>query len=154
MHRPHKTFVHMKKLSSLVALGLLIATTSAQNNVCFTVGSNPNSSDPALSSFTKYVDVFGCSVYAESTVPDEKVLHAAAIWAELIDNDEDGIVDDPALLAELVANEAMMPVFAADGNAAMTSVLKIIIMEWSCCCTLANRNESKYSGLLGLRRNS
>jgi len=111
----------MKKLSSLVALGLLIATTSAQNNVCFTVVSNPNSSDPALSSFTKYVDVFGCSVYAESTVPDEKVLHAAAIWAELIDNDEDGIVDDPALLTELIANDAMMPVFAADGNAAMTT---------------------------------
>ena len=109
----------MKKLSSIVALGLLIATTSAQNNVCFTVVSNPNSSDPALSSFTKYVDVFGCSVYAESSVPDEKVLHAAAIWAELIDNDEDGIVDDPALLAELVANEAMMPVFAADENPAM-----------------------------------
>ncbi len=111
----------MKKLSSLVILPFLIATTSAQNNVCFTVEANPAPSNPALSSFTKYIDVFGCSVYAESTVPDEKVLHAAAIWAELIDNDEDGVVDDPALLAELVANEAMMPVFAADGNAAMTT---------------------------------
>lgn len=111
----------MKKLSSLAVLVLLIATTSGQNNVCFSIEANPTPSDPALSSFTKYVDVFGCSVYAEGTVPDEKVLHAAAIWAELIDNDEDGVVDDPALLAELVANEAMMPVFAADGNAAMTT---------------------------------
>ena len=116
----YKTSI-MKKLSSLVIGGLLVLTVNAQNNVCFTVEANPNSSDLALSSFTKYVDVFGCSIYAESTVPDEKVLHAAAIWAELIDNDEDGIVDDPALLAELVANEAMMPVFAADGNAAMTT---------------------------------
>ena len=81
----------MKKLSSLVILPFLIATTSAQNNVCFTVEANPAPSNPALSSFTKYIDVFGCSVYAESTVPDEKVLHAAAIWAELIDNDEDGV---------------------------------------------------------------
>lgn len=108
------------KIKFILAISLLFtAAISAQNNVCFTVVSNPNLSDPALSSFTKYVDVFGCSVYAESTVPDEKVLHAAAIWAELIDNDEDGVVDDPALLAELVANEAMMPVFAADENPAM-----------------------------------
>jgi hypothetical protein len=111
----------MKNLSSLVIAGLLPLAVSAQNNVCFTVEANPNSSDLALSSFTKYVDVFGCSIYAESTVPDEKVLHAAAIWAELIDNDEDGIVDDPALLAELIANQAMMPIFASDGNAAMTT---------------------------------
>jgi hypothetical protein len=111
----------IKKLSPLVIAGLLPLAVSAQNNVCFTVEANPNSSDLALSSFTKYVDVFGCSIYAESTVPDEKVLHAAAIWAELIDNDEDGIVDDPALLAELIANQAMMPIFASDGNAAMTT---------------------------------
>ena len=109
----------MKKLSPLVIAGLLTLTVSAQNNVCFTVEANPNLSDLALSSFTKYVDVFGCSIYAENTVPDEKVLHAAAIWAELIDNNEDGIVDDPALLAELIANDAMMPVFTADENAAM-----------------------------------
>jgi hypothetical protein len=109
----------MKKLSTLVIGALFAVTVNAQNNVCFTVQANPNSSVLALSSFTKYVDVFGCSIYAESTVSDEKVLHAAAIWAELIDNDEDGIVDDPALLAELIANEAMMPVFAADENPAM-----------------------------------
>jgi len=111
----------MKKVSTLVICALLALTINAQNNVCFTIQANPNSSVLALSAFTKYVDVFGCSIYAESTVSDEKVLHAAAIWAELIDNDEDGIVDDPVLLAELVANEAMMPVFAADGNAAMTT---------------------------------
>jgi hypothetical protein len=109
----------MKKLSTLVIGALFAVTVNAQNNVCFPVQANPNSSVLALSSFTKYVDVFGCSIYAESTVPDEKVLHAAAIWAELIDNDEDGVVDDPVLLAELVANEAMMPVFAADENPAM-----------------------------------
>jgi hypothetical protein len=93
----------------------------AQNSVCFTIDSNPNTSDPALAVFSKYVDVFGCSIYAESTVADEAVLHAAAVWAELIDNDEDGIVDDPLLLAELQANDALMPIFETDGNAAMTT---------------------------------
>ena len=119
----------MKKLSSLV-IGAIICRNSQCPEQCLFHGSGQPQSQTvlALSSFTKYVDVFGCSVYAESTVPDEKVLHAAAIWAELIDNDEDGIVDDPALLAELVANEAMMPVFAADENAAMLAFL-IIIME-------------------------
>lgn len=95
----------------------------AQNTVCFNIVANPNASDPALGVFTKYVDVFGCGIYAESSVPDDKVLHAAAVWAELIDNNEDGIVDDPALLAELQSKQALMPIFQADGNAAMNSFM-------------------------------
>jgi len=102
----------------LINLGLF-----AQNNVCFTIESNPNSSDPALTVFTKYVDVYGCGIYAESTVPDEKVLHVAAIWAELIDNNEDGIIDDPDLLTELLNNEAIMPIFAQDENASMQTFM-------------------------------
>ena len=95
----------------------------AQNTVCFNIVANPNASDPALGLFTKYVDVFGCGIYAESSVSDEKVLHAAAVWAELIDNNEDGIVDDPALLAELQSKQALMPIFQTDGNAAMISFM-------------------------------
>lgn len=105
---------------SLITLALT-STLSAQNNVCFTIEVNPNSSDPALSVFTKYVNVYGCGIYAEAGVVDSKVLHAAAVWAELIDNDEDGIADDPALLAELQNNNALMPIFESDGNAAMNT---------------------------------
>lgn len=110
--------IKMNKLSTLVIGVISAMTINAQNNVCFTIEVNPNSSDPALGVFSKYVNVFGCGIYAEGTVSDENVLHAAAIWAELLDNDEDGVVDDQDLLTELVTNEALMPIFLSDGNAA------------------------------------
>ena len=67
----------------------------AQNTVCFTIDPNPINGI-AFSGFTKYVDVLGCFfIVAESTIPNAKVLHAAAVAAELLDNNEDGIVDDP-----------------------------------------------------------
>ena len=110
----------MKKiLFLLVAFPLLIS--AQQNIVCFTVDPNPNSTT-AFSGFTKYVDVLGCfSIYAESSIPDAKVLHAAAVAAELLDNNEDGIVDDPLIEAQLINENALMPLFFQDGNAAMNT---------------------------------
>ncbi|MBT4774674.1 MAG: T9SS type A sorting domain-containing protein [Crocinitomicaceae bacterium] len=110
----------MKYLVSTLLILSVIQAVHSQNNVCFTIETNPTSA-PGFGVFTKYVDVFGCGIYAESSVSDEKVLHAAAVWAELIDNDENGIVDDPAILNELLLHEAMMPVFESDGNAAMNT---------------------------------
>lgn len=91
----------------------------SQNTVCLTIEPNPNPSNPALDGFTKYVDVLGTiGIYAESSISDAKVLHAAAICAELLDNDEDGIVDDQQLKAKLIANNTIMPVFSYDGSPA------------------------------------
>ena len=91
----------------------------AQNTVCFTIDPNPNTNDPALAPFTKYVDVLGCfSIYAESTISDAKVLHAAAVTAELLDNNEDGIVDDPAIELQLTSEDALMPIFSSEGSSA------------------------------------
>ena len=102
---------------------LLLASLSiSQNEVCFDIESNPNPNNSALSCFSKYVNVLDCfDIYAESTVSDEKVLHVASVVAELLDNNEDGIVDDQALFNELQDNEALMPVFTYDGNACMNS---------------------------------
>ncbi len=90
-----------------------------QNTVCFEFSTPP--SGPGLNIFSKYIEVFGCGIYAEENVPDEKVLHAAAIFAELIDNDEDGVVDDPALLSELQDRQALMPIFTSDGSPGMNT---------------------------------
>ena len=91
----------------------------AQNTVCFTIDPNPNTNDPALAPFTKYVDVLGCfSIYAESSITDVKVLHAAAVAAELLDNNEDGIVDDPAIETQLTIENALIPIFSAEGSSA------------------------------------
>jgi hypothetical protein len=108
----------MKKiLALLISLPLLGV---AQNTVCFNIEANPNPNDLALAPFTKYVDVLGCfSIYAESNIADAKVLHAAAVAAELLDNNEDGIVDDPLIEAQLIIENALMPLFFQDGNTAM-----------------------------------
>lgn len=100
-------------------LFLLPAFLTAQNTVCFTVETNPNSGTPGLSGFTKYVNVLDCfEIYAESNVSDAKVLHAAAIAAELLDNNEDGVVDDPLIKSQLQQDQALMPVFAQEGSSA------------------------------------
>ena len=104
----------MNKIFTLLfAFPILI---NAQNNVCFTIDTNPNSTT-AFSGFSKYVDVLGCfSIYAESSISDAKVLHAAAVAAELLDNDEDGIVDDPLIETQLQNKQAFMPVFSSEGS--------------------------------------
>jgi len=52
--------------------------------------------------FTKQVEVFGLHIYATNTTGDDKVLHAANILAEYIDNDEDGIPDNPKIMKALI----------------------------------------------------
>ena len=52
----------MKKvLVLLFSLPLLVI---AQNTVCFTIDPNPNTNDPALAPFTKYVDLLDGSTIA------------------------------------------------------------------------------------------
>ena len=107
----------MKKALALLFFIPLLGI--AQNTVCFTIDSNPNFGDQALAPFTKYVDVLGCfSIYAESSITDVKVLHAAAVAAELLDNNEDGIVDDPAIETQLTIENALIPIFSAEGSSA------------------------------------
>ena len=66
------------------------------NQVIFEVGVNPHP-DAALSNIQKYIKVFDCfEVFGQNNIPDEMVKHAAAIAAEILDNDENGIVDDQA----------------------------------------------------------
>jgi len=91
----------------------------SQNIVCFTIEPNPTPNDPALSPFSKYIDVLGCfSIYAENNISNQKVLHAAAVAAELLDNNEDGIVDDPLLAAQLMIDDALIPIFSFEGSSA------------------------------------
>ena len=52
--------------------------------------------------YTKKVEVFGLYIYATNTTGDDKLLHAANILAEYIDNDEDGIPDNPKIMEALL----------------------------------------------------
>lgn len=52
--------------------------------------------------YTKKVEVFGLFVYATSTTRDDKLIHAANVLAEYLDNDEDGEPDNPEIMKALV----------------------------------------------------
>jgi len=52
--------------------------------------------------------VFGASMWAVEKFSEPLLRHVASIAAEYLDNNEDGIVDDPAVNAALVANKAAM----------------------------------------------
>jgi len=89
----------------------------SQNNVCFEITENPNEDIVALQLFTKYVNVLDCiEIYAESSVSDEKVLHAAAVTAELLDNDEDGVIDDFNVELILSNKKTIMPLLSFEGS--------------------------------------
>ena len=54
------------------------------------------------------VNVWGIDIYAADKVEDEKLLHAANIMAQYLDNDEDGVVDNELVLDNMLENEAFL----------------------------------------------
>ena len=62
-------------------------------------------------SFTSFIEVFGVYVTGSAEAPPEYVLHTANVLAQYIDNNEDGVADDPAVLDYLVAQNYIVPVW-------------------------------------------
>ncbi len=89
---------------------------TGSNSSFFEIKENPKPNDSGMRCFTKYVEVFGLGVYAESGLTDAQVLHAASVLGELLDNDEDGVADDATLLTRLQEVNAIIPMFNYDGS--------------------------------------
>jgi len=101
----------------LIVLLLLNSVVIADNEVCFTIEDIPSSNDVSLNIFYKYINVLDCiHVYAVSSISDEKILHAAAVVAELLDNNEDGIVDDLLLEQKFNSSFTVMPIFQSENS--------------------------------------
>ena len=56
--------------------------------------------------FCKKTNVFGIKIYATENVDNDKILHAASILAEYLDNDEDGIIDNQRVVDKLIEKKA------------------------------------------------
>jgi hypothetical protein len=67
-------------------------------------------------SFSKHVDVFGVQILGTDRVSDDKLIHAATVLAEYLDNDEDGQVDNSLVLAAMLFNQATLVVFANESD--------------------------------------
>jgi hypothetical protein len=56
--------------------------------------------------FAKYAGAFGVHVFGTADARDEKVLHAAKVIAEYLDNDRDGVPDNMWLLSNMISRNA------------------------------------------------
>ncbi len=83
------------------------------NDPNFTIVAN---NDGMLASFVKKVNVFGVNIYAVSKVEDTKLLHAANIMAQYLDNDEDGVVDNELVIDKMLENNAFMVMWKSEND--------------------------------------
>ena len=108
----------MKLLNMFFPLILLTVLACSKNDdttptVEIAPGNDPNftivaNNDGILSSFNRKVVVFGIDIYAVAAVTDANLLHAANIMAQYLDNNEDGTVDDQAVLDKMLENKAFL----------------------------------------------
>lgn len=83
------------------------------NDPNFTIVAN---NDGILSSYNRKVVVFGIDIYAVPAVEDIKLLHAANVMAQYLDNDEDGNVDDQLVLDKMLENQAFMVMWKTESD--------------------------------------
>ena len=72
--------------------------------------------DPKLDcindSMDVFIDVFGVVVMATDSAPLPYVVHTAGVLAQFLDNDEDGVPDEPNVLYKLVEGNYVVPVWS------------------------------------------
>ncbi|HBU75165.1 MAG TPA: hypothetical protein DEB38_02735, partial [Acidimicrobiaceae bacterium] len=61
-----------------------------------------------------FVNVFGIYVISHSSIPRKYIEHSANVVAEFMDNDADGVVDDPEVHRFLVDNNFVVPVWTEE----------------------------------------
>jgi len=88
-------------------------------------GNDPNltivaHSDEGLARFSRKVVVFGIDIYAVPAVEDAKLLHAANVMAQYLDNDEDGTVDNPLVLEKMRENRAFLVMWSRERDLNIT----------------------------------
>lgn len=105
----------MKKMTgAILAISLLFTLGSGcKKDTVIAPGNDPNftivaNSDAGFEDFNRKVEVFGIPIYAVKKVEDDKLLHAANVMAQYLDNDEDGTVDNMDVLNSMLANEAFL----------------------------------------------
>lgn len=112
----------------LISLSLMLAScdsdspmTPSTEHTTVNEGNDPNfkivaNTDSGISTANRKVEVFGIDIYAASGVTDSKLLHAANVMAQYLDNDEDGMVDNPLVLEKMVENKAFMIMWKSESD--------------------------------------
>lgn len=98
-----------------------ITTTTPTTPSTINPGTDPNftivaNNDAGLTSFNRKVVVFGIDMYAVSGVEDAKLLHAANIMAQYLDNNEDGVIDNQLVVDKMLENRAYIVMWATESD--------------------------------------
>ncbi|SDJ96367.1 hypothetical protein SAMN04488540_11663 [Ferrimonas sediminum] len=94
----------------LTALALLaLSGCNGSSGGSTTTTPAPDNGNRALEkAFPLHTSVFGVSIRATSNTDKAKVLHAANVMAQYLDNDENGLADNQAVVDELVKKQATL----------------------------------------------
>lgn len=125
----------MKKMNSFLLIAISIValncascskddspvTTTPTTPTSIAPGNDPNftivaHSDEGFATFNRKVVVFGIDIYAVAAVEDIKLLHAANVMAQYLDNNEDGAVDNQAVLDKMLENRAFLVMWATEND--------------------------------------
>lgn len=121
----------MKAMTAILMAMLLFTACSKDSNPVtggnngettqVTEGNDPNfkivsHNDAGMSKMNRKVQVFGIDIYAASGVADSKLLHAANVMAQYLDNDEDGQVDNQLVLDKMLENKAFMVMWKTEND--------------------------------------
>ncbi len=83
------------------------------NDAHFTITSH---TDAGLENFTRKVEVFGIDIYAVPAVEETKLLHAANVMAQYLDNDEDGVIDNQLVVDKMLENKAFVVMWKSEND--------------------------------------
>jgi len=111
-----------------ISLSLSLFFTSSGKGGNISPGDDPNFTivshdDEEFRVFNRKVVVFGIPIYAKRRVDDSKLLHTANIMAQYLDNDEDGEVDNEAVLNAMLEANAFMVMWKSHSDLIFLSSL-------------------------------
>lgn len=103
----------MKQLVLALTTLAVISIFACKKDANISPGNDPNftietNTDDGFSAFNRKVVVFDIPIYAKKKVADDRLLHAANIMAQYLDNDEDGNVDNPAVQLAMKSANAFL----------------------------------------------
>lgn len=98
-------------------LNIILLTTTIFTVSCYNECGNAKCPPIWENYFPKHTIVFGIKIIATENTSDEKVLHAAKVMAQYLDNDEDGKVDNQAVVDQLKSVDATLVMFKDEEEA-------------------------------------
>ena len=99
------------KAAIVVSETVVISESAASAHLAVTTHS-----DSGYEVFARKIDVFGIDVYAANGVAESKLIHAAHVLAEYLDNNEDGLVDNQLVVDAMIASGGNIGIWQTEGD--------------------------------------